>query len=96
MQLILWGLIKKMLIADACAPIVESVFSNVSNASWLDLWWAAFLFAIQIYGDFSAYSEMAMGLVVGYPTDAKLSLSIFCCQYQVFLEKMAHLPHHMV
>jgi D-alanyl-lipoteichoic acid acyltransferase DltB (MBOAT superfamily) len=64
MQLILWGLIKKMLIADACAPIVESVFSNVSNASWLDLWWAAFLFAIQIYGDFSAYSEMAMGLAL--------------------------------
>lgn len=64
LQLILWGIIKKMLIADACAPIVQDVFSNVAAASWLDLWWGTFLFAIQIYGDFSAYSEMAMGLAL--------------------------------
>ena len=64
MQLILWGLIKKMLIADSCAPIVQHVFSHISESSAADLWWAALLFAVQIYCDFSAYSEMAMGLAL--------------------------------
>lgn len=64
MQLILWGLIKKMLIADSCAPIVQHVFDHIGESSAFDLWWAALLFAVQIYCDFSAYSEMAMGLAL--------------------------------
>lgn len=57
---ILWGFTKKMLVADRCAPIVEAVYSN-PNADGTDLWWAAILFAFQLYGDFSGYSDIAIG-----------------------------------
>lgn len=62
LQLIFWGLIKKMLVADTCASEVDLIFSNPEAANAIQLWWGAFLFGVQIYCDFSAYSEMAMGL----------------------------------
>lgn len=61
MRLILWGLIKKMLIADNCAVVVNYVFDNYTNVSLPDLWIAALCFTFQIYGDFSGYSDMAVG-----------------------------------
>lgn len=57
---ILWGFTKKMLVADRCAPIVEAIYSN-PNADGTDLWWAAILFAFQLYCDFSGYSDIAIG-----------------------------------
>lgn len=62
MKLILWGLVKKMLVADNCAPIVDSIFADPDGVGTLNLWIGAFLFAIQIYGDFSGYSDMAIGV----------------------------------
>jgi D-alanyl-lipoteichoic acid acyltransferase DltB (MBOAT superfamily) len=61
LQLILWGLLKKVVIADNCAPYVELAFARQGAASgaWLVL--GAVLFAFQIYGDFSAYSDIARG-----------------------------------
>lgn len=58
---ILWGLFKKVVIADNCAYYVNDIFSNYStyNASTLAL--GAVLFAFQIYGDFSGYSDIAIG-----------------------------------
>jgi D-alanyl-lipoteichoic acid acyltransferase DltB (MBOAT superfamily) len=61
LRMILWGLFKKVVIADACAQIVNTIYSNVAGASTLDLWYAAVLFSIQIYGDFSGYSDIARG-----------------------------------
>jgi alginate O-acetyltransferase complex protein AlgI len=61
MQLILWGLFKKVVIADNCAIVVNQIFTNYSNASGLDLIVGAVFFAFQIYGDFSGYSDMAIG-----------------------------------
>lgn len=58
---ILYGLFKKVVIADSCAPIVNEVFANVDDASSLNLITAAFLFAIQIYCDFSGYTDIAIG-----------------------------------
>lgn len=60
LRLILWGLVKKMLLADTCAPAVNAVYAN-PDASSADLWAAAVLFAFQIYGDFSGYSDIAVG-----------------------------------
>jgi D-alanyl-lipoteichoic acid acyltransferase DltB (MBOAT superfamily) len=61
MRLILWGLVKKMLIADNCAPQVDYVFSHYDTVSLPTLWLGALYFTFQIYGDFSGYSDMAVG-----------------------------------
>ena len=58
---ILWGLFKKVVIADNCALIVNQVFDNYTDYSGSALLLAAFLFAFQIYGDFSGYSDIAIG-----------------------------------
>ena len=58
---ILWGLVKKLLIADACAPYVQTIFSNPSDYSGSTLLLGAILFSFQIYGDFSGYTDMAIG-----------------------------------
>ncbi|OOG69903.1 hypothetical protein B0E43_19795 [Algoriphagus sp. A40] len=61
MKLILWGLFKKMVIADNCALVVNPIFDNYQSASGLELIMGAILFAFQIYGDFSGYSDIAIG-----------------------------------
>ena len=61
MKQILWGLFKKMVIADNCADFVNSIWANYSTHSSGVLMLAAVLFAFQIYGDFSGYSDIAIG-----------------------------------
>lgn len=60
------GLAKKTLLANTCASIVESVLpesvSQISQATVLGSWFAMLLYALEIYLDFSAYSDMAIGL----------------------------------
>ncbi len=58
---ILWGLFKKMVIADNCAEYVDMVFGNPDGHSASVLLVGAILFAFQIYGDFSGYSDIAIG-----------------------------------
>lgn len=58
---ILWGLFKKMVIADNCAPIVNDIFNNYEQEPASRLVLGAVLFAFQIYGDFSGYSDIALG-----------------------------------
>jgi Predicted membrane protein involved in D-alanine export len=59
---ILWGLFKKIVIADNCAIIVDSVFNNSDSHPGSTLLLGAFFFTFQIYGDFSGYSDMALGI----------------------------------
>lgn len=59
---ILWGFFKKMVIADNCAIVVNTIFSNFQEKSSLALIGAGILFAFQIYGDFSGYSDIAIGV----------------------------------
>jgi len=58
---ILWGLFKKMVVADNCADIVDKIWLDYSQHSSLMLIVAAVLFSFQIYGDFSGYSDIAIG-----------------------------------
>ena len=62
LQLILWGLVKKVLVADNLAPVVDGAFAIVPYASPMELLIAVYFFAFQIYCDFSGYSDMAIGL----------------------------------
>ena len=61
MRQILWGLFKKIVVADNCATYVDTVFADISNHSGSTLLLAAVLFTFQIYGDFSGYSDIAIG-----------------------------------
>ncbi|MDC0204632.1 MBOAT family protein [Flavobacteriales bacterium] len=58
---ILWGLFKKIVIADNCAIIVNDIFLNYASYSSITLILGAIFFAFQIYGDFSGYSDIAIG-----------------------------------
>lgn len=57
----LWGLFKKVVIADNCAIFANEIFNNSSNYSGSTLAIGALFFAFQIYGDFSGYSDIAIG-----------------------------------
>ena len=62
MRLILWGLFKKVVIADNCAIYANEIFSNYDGQPSIVLMSGTFYFALQIYGDFSGYSDMAIGM----------------------------------
>lgn len=57
----LWGFFKKMVIADNCASVVESYWNNYNDLPGVTLILLGVLFTIQIYGDFSGYSDIAIG-----------------------------------
>lgn len=61
MRQILWGLFKKIVVADNCATYVDTVFADYASYSGSTLLLAAVLFSVQIYGDFSGYSDIAIG-----------------------------------
>ena len=61
MRQILWGLFKKIVIADNCALYANDIFNNSSVYTGSTLFMGAIFFAFQIYGDFSGYSDIAIG-----------------------------------
>lgn len=61
MRMILWGLFKKMVVADNCAQVVNMIFDNYTEYGGMQLLIGAILFSFQIYGDFSGYSDIAVG-----------------------------------
>jgi D-alanyl-lipoteichoic acid acyltransferase DltB (MBOAT superfamily) len=61
MRQILWGLFKKIVIADNCAKYANIIFNNSSEYSGSTLVLGAIFFTFQIYGDFSGYSDIAIG-----------------------------------
>lgn len=61
MRQILWGLFKKIVIADNCAWLVNQTFNDYCSLSGSTLLLGAIFFAFQIYGDFSGYSDIAIG-----------------------------------
>lgn len=61
MKQILWGLFKKMVVADNCARYVNFVYGDLGAHDGSTILMASILFAVQIYGDFSGYSDIALG-----------------------------------
>ena len=66
--IIAFGFFKKMFFADNIAPLVNQIFANPIGASSFEIWIATIAFGIQIYGDFSGYSDIAIGtaLILGF------------------------------
>ncbi|WP_445454326.1 MBOAT family O-acyltransferase [Flavobacterium sp. 25HG05S-40] len=58
---ILWGLFKKIVIADQCAIYANQIFNDAGHQSGSNLFLGALFFTFQIYGDFSGYSDIALG-----------------------------------
>ena len=61
MRQILWGLSKKIIIADGMGRFVDQLLANPYSYSGSSMVWAGILFAVQIYADFSGYSDIAIG-----------------------------------
>ena len=61
LRLILWGMFKKVVIADSLAPVINNIFGNYQEFGGGTLWLGAIYFAFQIYCDFSGYSDIAIG-----------------------------------
>lgn len=85
LRLMLWGFVKKMLLADRCAPFVMAAYANPA-ADAMDLWVATVLFAFQIYGDFSGYSDIAIGAarLFGIRLTRNFRLPYFACSVPDF------------
>ncbi len=62
MRQVLWGLFKKIVIADNCAALTNPIFEHYKFLPASSLLFAVFLFTIQLYADFSGYSDMAIGI----------------------------------
>jgi D-alanyl-lipoteichoic acid acyltransferase DltB (MBOAT superfamily) len=61
MKQILWGLFKKMVVADNCASLANQAFDGYQYLDGFSLFLGAIFFTFQIYGDFSGYSDIAIG-----------------------------------
>lgn len=68
---ILWGLFKKVVIADNCAEFANLIFNNSGDYSGSTLLLGAIFFTFQIYGDFSGYSDIAIGTARLFGFDLK-------------------------
>ena len=60
-RLMLWGMFKKIIIADSMAVFISNSFSDYNHTSAFSLLLAAIAFSFQVYGDFSGYSDIALG-----------------------------------
>lgn len=69
MQIFLFGLIKKVVIADRLAVCVDAAFASPASYSGLSLFLAVVAYSIQIYCDFSGYSDMAIGVAKTFGYD---------------------------
>lgn len=65
---IAWGIFKKIAIADRLGVLVKIVFDHPRDCNWISLLAAVFFFSIQIYSDFSGYTDMVLGMsqIFGY------------------------------
>ncbi len=84
--LIIWGLLKKVFVADAMAPIVNEAYGSVSTTSGFALLSATYAFAVQIYCDFSGYTDIAIGsaLVLGIRLPANFREPYLSCSIREF------------
>lgn len=86
---ILWGLFKKIVIADNCAPTVNQIFDNYDLMPANSLVLGAILFSFQIYGDFSGYSDIALGSarMLGIELLRNFSYPYFSSSYSEFWKR---------
>ena len=84
--LIGWGCFQKMFLADNLAPLVESVFGPAASPGGLDVLLAVYAFALQIYGDFAGYSNIARGVskLLGIELNINFLFPFFATSIQAY------------
>ncbi|MEY3441975.1 MAG: peptidoglycan O-acetyltransferase [Bacteroidota bacterium] len=89
LRLILWGIFKKIVIADALAPYVNFVFGSTVPVGMVDVTIAVFFFGIQLYCDFSGYSDIAMGCarLLGFELNHNFKRPYFARSLQDFWQR---------
>ncbi len=89
MRQILWGLFKKLVIADNCATITNPIFEGHSGLPASTLLVGAFLYSIQVYADFSGYSDMAIGFsrLIGFNITKNFDFPFFAQNIAEFWRK---------
>ena len=87
--IIAFGFFKKMFFADNIAPLVNQIFTNPIGASSFEIWIATIAFGIQIYGDFSGYSDIAIGtaLILGFKIPMNFNKPYFALSPSDFWRK---------
>lgn len=88
-KLFIWGFFKKSVIADNSAILVNGIFSNYESQSSLSLVVGSILFSFQIYGDFSGYSDMAIGLsrIFGFDLNSNFRFPYLSRNISVFWKR---------
>lgn len=86
---ILWGLFKKVVIANNIAPFTDSIFENFTELPSSTLLLGAFLYTIQLYADFSGYSDMAIGFsrLIGFNVTQNFSFPFYSQNIAEFWRK---------
>ena len=89
MQYILWGVFKKVFVADRIAPFVNAVYDNPDAVSGVQITIATWLYAFQIYCDFSGYTDIALGigLIFGYRLTQNFNRPYFAVSIQDFWKR---------
>lgn len=89
LRLMMWGLFKKVVIADRLSVYVDIVFHKPESYHWLNVLIAVVFFAIQIYCDFSGYTDMAIGAAktMGYDLMQNFSRPYFATNIKKFWER---------
>ncbi|MCL2598128.1 MAG: MBOAT family protein [Paludibacter sp.] len=89
MRQILWGILKKIVIADNCATYVNQVFQNPSTQSGSTLLLGLIFFTIQVYCDFSGYSDMAIGIgkLLGFKFLQNFNYPLFAVSFADFWKR---------
>jgi D-alanyl-lipoteichoic acid acyltransferase DltB (MBOAT superfamily) len=75
LYLIVLGLFKKVAIADGVAPVVDQIYGSSGHISWTDVVVGTLLFAVQIYCDFSGYSDIARGVAKLFGVDVMVNFN---------------------
>ena len=93
LQLMLWGLFKKVVMADRLAVFVDAAYSQPSFAPQADLLLATYFFAFQLYCDFSGYSDIAIGAarVLGFDLTENFRRPYFSTSVPEFWTRRWHL-----
>lgn len=83
------GLSKKVLLANQLSLIVDDMLGNIENASFLGAWYGAIAYALQIYFDFSGYSDIAIGLgrLFGFHFDENFNHPFICKDITEFWQR---------
>ena len=89
LQLALWGLFKKIVIADRLAIYISAVFNNHEHHSGITLFVAAVFYVFQMYADFSGYTDMALGFarVLGFDIMQNFNRPLFAKSVTEFWRK---------